>query len=183
MYLQDLPVEMSQHELLAYLGRTLPVSTYLEVGVRDGCTLWVMIESALETIRLVACSDTWTTDHGGTGRSSHEHIDRLLHAISYFHYGREALWLDGRSQLTLPGLIGKHTFDLVHIDGSHDYADALEDFRNGWALTSQALVAHDLKYGPVLDAWKKFLSDVPVPSHRIFTGGHGTAVALTRSLI
>lgn len=170
--------EMTQHEILAYLARTLPVRSYLEVGVRDGCTLWVVQEASIQTLRLVALADDWGKAHGGTGRGSHDHIDRLLSAVCYYHNGGEVMWLDGRSQETLPALAEERPdlrFDLVHIDGSHDYEDAYEDFVHGWALCAGVLVAHDAGHKPVRRAMERFAEEEGV-EWRDFVGGHKTSI-------
>lgn len=167
--------EASQHEVLARLSRLLPARSYLEVGVRDGCTLWVVLE-ANPSIQRLALADDWGTAHGGTGRGSHEHIAQLLRSIGW--PGR-VLWLDGRSQDTLPELhlrVPAPTFDLVHVDGDHSYGAALADLRNCWPLTAGAMVVHDADLvGDVRRAIEEFAVDEGINwSHH--TGGHGTAV-------
>lgn len=167
--------EASQHEILARLARLLPVRSYLEVGVRDGCSLWVVLEANPRIMRL-ALADDWGTTHGGTGRGSHEHVAALLRNIGW--PGR-VLWLDGRSQETLPELsmrVPTPTFDLVHIDGDHSYDGALADLRNCWPLTTAAMIVHDVDLvADVRRAVEQFSAESwLVWSHH--TGGHGTAV-------
>ena len=172
--------EASQHEVLARLARSMPARSFLEVGVRDGCSLWVVIEAARESLKLVACADDWGVDHGGTGRGTHEHIDQLLRAIGYYAEGGEVAWLDGRSQETLPALTEEQpslAFDLVHVDGNHDEDLALQDLENGWRLAASggAMVSHDTKFSQVGRACQRFSADAGVtPTY--LSGGHGTAV-------
>lgn len=165
----------SQHEILARLARLLPARSYLEVGVRDGCSLWVVLE-ANSLIGRLALADDWGTAHGGTGRGSHEHVARLLRDISWS--GR-TVWLDGRSQETLPALrmrVPTPKFDLVHVDGDHSYGGALVDLRNCWPLTQRAMVVHDVDLvAEVRRAVEDFAAEINLEwSH--YTGGHGTAV-------
>lgn len=167
--------EASQHEILARLSRLLPAQSYLEVGVRDGCSLWVVLE-ANSRIKRLALADDWGTSHGGTGRGSHEHVAALLRDIGW--PGR-VTWLDGRSQETLPELgmrVPTPKFDLVHVDGDHSYRGALADLRNCWPLTLRAMVVHDVDLvADVRRAVEKFsLESRREWSHH--TGGHGTAV-------
>lgn len=173
--------EATQHEILARLARQLQIETYLEVGVRDGCTLWVVQEASVGRLKLAALADDWGSAHGGTGAGDHDHIDRLLRAIMFYYHGGRALWLDGKSQETLPLLLQESPglrFDLVHIDGDHDEEPAYQDFCNGWALCGGAMVAHDMGYTPTRKAMERFLSDhmvSDVPA-RWFSGGRGTTV-------
>ncbi len=173
---------MSQHEILARLARKMPVESYLEVGVRDGATLWTVIEAACESLRLVACCDTWSDAHGGTDRGSHDHIDRLLSAVLYYYREGQVVWLDGDSAETLPALLASEPdrrFDLVHIDGDHSEGHALVDMKNGWNLTGRILVAHDTNYSAVKNAWEEFVlgAEGLACCQRNLTG-RGTGVAV-----
>ncbi len=173
---------MSQHEILARLARKMPVESYLEVGVRDGATLWAVIEADYESLRVVACSDTWGNAHGGTDRGGHDHIDRLLSAVLYYYRKGEAMWLDGDSAETLPALLDREPdrrFDLVHIDGDHSEGHALVDMKNGWALTGRILVAHDTNYSAVSNAWEKFVVGAEGLAYcQRYRTGRGTGVAV-----
>lgn len=177
----NIPSAASQHEILAILARSLPVSSYLEVGVRDGCTVWVVQEAAVHTIRLLALADDWGTEHGGTGRGSHDHIHRLLSAVNYYSNGGGVIWLDGKSQATLPKLRSDRPrllFDLAHVDGSHDEEPAYQDLVNCWKMlrVGGCLVAHDVRHTPVSNAIDRFRRQAGCKVE-IYQGGHGTAVA------
>ena len=174
--------EMSQHEILARLARKMPVESYLEVGVRDGATLWAVVEADYASLRVVACSDTWGDEHGGTNRGGHDHIDRLLSALLFYYRGGKVIWLDGDSAAELPLLLKsepERRFDLVHIDGDHSEGHALVDMVNGWALTGRILVAHDVNVDAVKNAWEEFVVGAEGLGYcqRYFTG-RGTGVAV-----
>jgi len=174
--------DMSQHEVLARLTRTLYVSSYLEVGVRDGATLWAVIEAGYESLQLVGVSDTWGDEHGGSDRGNHDHIDRLLSATLYYHRGGEVVWLDGDSAETLPAFHRDHPdilFDLVHIDGDHSEGHQLTDLQNGWDLTRCVLIAHDTNVKEVYDAWSQFIAEAKgVTAHDNFNTGRGIGIAM-----
>lgn len=174
----DLSPEMTQHEILARIARQLPVRSFLEIGVRDGCTMWVVQEASIQTIRLMALADTWGDTHGGNGRGSHDHIDRLLSAICYYHNGGDVIWLDGDSRETLPELREQRPdlrFDLVHVDGEHSEEAALSDLTNGWAMCEGAMVAHDCRVGRVRRAINTFSAEHGVEAE-FYDGGHGTCL-------
>lgn len=168
----ELDQDATQHEILARLSRLLPARSYMEVGVRDGCTLWVAIEANPKGITRLALSDTWGDEHGGNGRGSHEHIARLLSAVGW---SGSVSWLDGRSQETVPEFLAD-PFDLVHIDGDHSYEGALADLRNCWPLTDRVMVVHDYHLVPeVREAVENFVAESGAfcTNH---DGGNGTAV-------
>ena len=173
---------MSQHEILARVARKMPVKSFLEVGVRDGATLWTVVEADYESLRLVACADNWLDAHGGTNRGSHDHIDRLLNAVLFYYRGGEALWLDGDSAEQLPELSRQRPdlrFDLVHIDGDHSEGHALVDMKNGWNLTGRILVAHDTNYSAVKNAWEEFVVGAEGLAYcQRYLTGRGTGVAV-----
>jgi hypothetical protein len=178
---------MSQHEILARLARTMPVESFLEVGVRDGGTLWAVVEADYEHLQLVACADNWLDAHGGTDRKTHDHIDRLLSAVLYYYRKGEVIWLDGDSAAQLPALLDREPdrrFDLVHIDGDHSEGHALIDLRNGWNLTrggGGVIVCHDVNYVEVRNAWREFLDGCEaedLADYYAFGTGRGTGVAI-----
>lgn len=172
----------TQHEILARVTRLLPVRTYLEVGVRDGCTLWVVVEAGMGSLETVILADDWGRRHGGTNRGSHAHVAALLRTIGF---GGSTVWLDGPSQETLPAFTpgSEEGVDLVHLDGDHDEEPAYQDVTNGWRLVRPggALVVHDTRLAGVARAMHRFVDDVgdAVDYH---TGGKGTAVAWKEGL-
>ena len=179
-----LEAEMSQHEILARLTRTMPVESFLEVGVRDGATLWAVVEAGYEHLKMVACADNWLDAHGGTNRGTHDHIDRLLKAVLYYYREGQVIWLDGDSAAQLPELsrTSARRFDLVHIDGDHSEGHALVDLRNGWNLTGEGgvIVCHDTNYVEVRNAWEYFIAETEMPTadHHSFLTGRGCGVAV-----
>jgi hypothetical protein len=123
--------------------------------------------------RLVLC-DTWDNASGGTGRGSNAHIRALLTELGY---GGGAVFLDGRSQDLLPAFAADNPwarFDLVNVDGSHDYADTLADLEVAWPLTD-LMVIHDTSLPSV---WKAVREFGAVNEARVYAafGDQGTAV-------
>lgn len=105
-------------------------STYLEIGVKDGESLRKCI-SLVAPSRLILC-DTYSVAYGGTGRNSHEHIEKLLIEINYFG---EVIYLDGKSQEQVPLFNDKQPepyIDIALIDGDHSAEGAAADLVNVW---------------------------------------------------
>ena len=132
--------DASQHEILAVLARTLPVRRYLEVGVQEGCSLWVVHEAAKRTLRHVALCDDWGREAGGSGRGDHDHITHMMRGLGY---RGELFYLDGQSQDRVPSLRERrpeYRAELIHIDGDHRHPAVLEDLRNCWPICTGAMV-------------------------------------------
>lgn len=142
-------VNCFHYDLLSDLART--VESYLEIGVQEGNSLAAVVLSN-KTINVTLC-DTWGLAHGGTGRGSHAHIDVMLDTMK--HTGLR-WYLDGLSAEQLPTLSGK-TFDLVHVDGDHSEAGALQDLKLAWLLTKRVMVVHDIFFESVRNAAFMFL--------------------------
>lgn len=171
--------EASQHEILAVLARSLPACRYLEIGVREGCTLWVVCEAGMGHLTRVTLCDTWDNRHGGTNRRSHAHIPPLLRAIGY---QGESRYLDGRSQSLIPGELTGEVFDLIHVDGDHDEDAALADLTNCYPLLrlGGAMVVHDTRWPSVARSIERYVDESGTkPS--MHTGGKGTAVFWRRA--
>lgn len=145
-------------------------SSYLEIGVREGESLRAALEShSIE--RLLLC-DTWGKTAGGTNRGSHDHISALLDALGY---KRQVEFLDQKSQLVQWKAMSSW-WDLVNIDGGHEYAEALADMNNLWPLTRRAMVVHDISLESVWKAVLKFGSSrTDAIAHCAF-GDQGTIV-------
>ncbi len=142
---------MIDHALFRTLRRFAPgVRSYLEIGVRDGDSLAVVL--AVAPIERLALADNWSGNYGGTGRRGHEHIKRLLGEIGVWR-GR-VLWLDGDSKTTVPTLT--ETFDLVTVDGDHSAAGANADLENVLPLVAPGGVV--------------ILDDICHPAHRELEG-------------
>lgn len=130
--------DASLHATLRFLADD--VRDYLEIGCRDGDSLREVVLHAPALKRVVVC-DLWGSDFGGTGRGSHEHIDKLLDDLGYTG---ERVFLDGDSRETVPTIRG--TFDLVLVDGDHSDEGARADLTNAWPLVAPGgtLLFHDI---------------------------------------
>jgi predicted O-methyltransferase YrrM len=159
------------YELIAQLARR--ARSYLEIGVQEGGSLRRVVAASQVLTRLVLC-DTWGNAHGGTGRGSHAHIDALLDQLGY---QGEVLFLDGRSQDTLPTLDPESGFDLVFVDGDHTTEGAAVDLELAWRVCSGVMVAHDIEYS---DVWNAVLAFGKAHggqcSAQVCFGGHCSAI-------
>ena len=130
--------DASLHATLRFLADD--VRDYLEIGCREGDSLREVVLHATALKRVVVC-DLWGIDYGGTGRGSHDHIDRLLDELGFTG---ERVFLDGDSRETVPPIRG--TFDLVLVDGDHSDEGARADLENAWPLVADGgtLLFHDI---------------------------------------
>jgi hypothetical protein len=162
------------HELLAELA--LEASTYLEVGVQDGHSLAAVV-GANPAIDVVLC-DTWGSEHGGTGKGSHAHIEERLNTL---HHTGTRVYLDGYSRLLIPTLTQR--FDLVHIDGDHSPEGCLADLRMCWPLTAVRMVVHDqILLVDVRNATFAFLPERSAEFAHIFlSAADGGTLVITRA--
>lgn len=125
-------MEIDLHNLLEKIVKENKISTYLEIGTREGCSLRKVIESNPNLTEIVV-SDLWGTTYGGSGRRSHGHILKLLSELSF---SGKTTFLDGDSKQTIPTLGSEYNnyFDLVLVDGDHSYDGGMADLQNVWNL-------------------------------------------------
>lgn len=177
---------MSNASLYAYMREHLqrhPVRHYLEIGTRDGDSLRVVLEEGGHRLESVWLADTWGSDYGGSGRGSHDHIDRLL---DDFNFAGRRVYLDGNSRDTIPALMPEkaEAFDLVLVDGDHSYEGGMADLVNTWPLVKPggAVLFHDITHPAHPDLRRCF--DEFVSQHRaqskIIEAPYGVGVAWKR---
>jgi hypothetical protein len=134
-------------ELHLYLEKHIQdhiVSTYLEIGTREGDSLSKVVADNTNLKKIVV-ADMWGGLYGGTGRNSHNHISKLL---SDLNYNNSVIFLDGDSKQTIPTLIDNHTnfFDLILVDGDHSYGGGMADLVNVLPLckSNGFILFHDI---------------------------------------
>ena len=103
------------------------VSTYLEIGTREGSSLYNMGLSNSDSLKEIHIVDTWESEYGGSGRGSHDHIDELL---TEMNYSGAVVFHDGSSHDILPSLELENHFDAIYVDGDHSYEGGLNDLNN-----------------------------------------------------
>jgi hypothetical protein len=145
------------HDALELVCQEYKPVTYLEIGVQEGLSLQVAVR-ATKSISFITMIDTWGTEHGGTGRGSHVHIDALLSNEKYHGYVR---YLDGSSHEILPTM-GGELYDLILVDGDHSRSGAIADLAQSWPLlkTDGILVFDDIACPPyphLIHVWKEFI--------------------------
>lgn len=170
--------DASLHATLRFLADD--VRDYLEIGCREGDSLREVVLHATALKRVVVC-DLWGSDFGGTGRGSHDHIDRLLDELSFTG---ERVFLDGDSCQMVPTIRG--TFDLVLVDGDHSDEGAREDLQNAWPLvvSGGTLLFHDIchpAHPGLRRVWWEFVQSLPdCWGTNEFLEGYGVGSALKR---
>ena len=126
---KTLKTERPLDDILISVCKAKPPNRYLEIGTREGGSISAVLTHSEPPPKKVVMCDPWTTEHGGTGRGSHHHIEEVLEGLKF---GGVARFLDGRSQQLSPTL--KETFDLILIDGDHTPCIVAIDVRNCWPL-------------------------------------------------
>lgn len=167
MFERDYQMNKSHYNVLRTLSPHC--HSYLEIGVREGGSLQVVLESP--SIQKITLCDDWGSDYGGTGRGSPDHIVNLLDKLTY--KGQVQI-LSGRSQEMIPTI--DQSFDLTMVDGSHSYDDALSDLCNTWPLTNKYMVVHDAFFTPVLNAIRSFGEMLTIGRVELYFGDTGTMV-------
>ena len=92
-------------DTLVSIVRQKPPKRYLEIGTRLGGSLTVVLKHASHPELLTLC-DSWGKIHGGANKGNHQHIQELLDREDF---RGEVIWLDGKSQSSIPSLFGKST--------------------------------------------------------------------------
>lgn len=171
----ELPVGLIHHSVLAGVAHIVKARSYLEIGVQEGHSLRIVLQSGAP-IKLIGVCDTWGTAHGGTGRGSHEHIQKMLSEINY---RGQVIWMDGRSRIMIPPL--KQQFDFVHVDGDHSEEGAYQDMKIAWEKTAIAMAVHDTNWDQLPEvrrALNRFLDEVICNDVIEFPADKGTTVIL-----
>jgi hypothetical protein len=161
-------VNTGHRELIEILSKQYKPESYLEVGVRDGATIQALLKG--HHPKLITLCDNWSMDNRGA-RQGHNIIMNLFRDM---HYNGNRIWLDGHSQ-ELIDLFRDDSFDIVHIDGEHNYEPARFDVMTGYRLTKNLLIVHDAKFDDVAKAIASAVIMYDNPP-TVYTGGTGTAV-------
>lgn len=163
--------EVSSKTVLAAAARLIKPGSFLEIGVRRGHSMCLVIEasfipddeSALSSMTsnldMVVGIDPWLPGYGGEPNPGPEFVRREIEKFSEI----EVSLLSATSQTALPILreLG-YTFDLINVDGDHSDEGALFDLREcAELLNSGGILAfddithpgHTLK--PVWENWVK----------------------------
>lgn len=152
---------MDLHDSLRYAVKYIQPEAYLEIGVDGGGSLRTVLTAcqALRYVpgRIVLC-DLWT-GHAGHTFNDFGHIAPILR-----DFGARADFVAGDSARTVPGIPGP--FDLILVDGGHEYEQAIADLNNSWPLlrTGGLLVLDDVGhvvYPGVGQAFREFMAAHP----------------------
>jgi len=146
--------QMKQPDFLAYIAGVMAPKTYLEVGVRDGDSVFAVLRGTGTINKLILC-DNWGYVHGGTGRGSHDFVAGKLKP----KFSGEVQYLDGNSSELLPTLQPRAA-DMSHVDGDHSVEGELSDLRLVWPRTRSVMVVHDIYMPSVWEAISTFLQEV-----------------------
>lgn len=137
---------MDLHTYLTNFCKDNNVSSYLEIGTREGDSLKRVVQDNPHIESLV-CADMWGSGWGGSGRGNHNHISKLLETLKY---SKSIKFLDGDSKVTIPelGQSYENYFDLILVDGDHSYEGGMRDLINVFPLCKKGgtILFHDITH-------------------------------------
>lgn len=168
-------------DVLVSIVKQYKIKSYLEVGVNEGRSLSAVIENNphLENLYL---ADSWERRQGGKGRGNHKHIEDLLIKLNY---KGNVVFLDGRSQKTIPEYIAKNPdwrVDLANVDGDHRPKPAREDLKNIFPVADIVVFddIHHKTHGYLDKLWDEELALQDVKWTEKYPRSNGVAVAVLR---
>ena len=165
-YKPDLQGWDSTHPIFSYLIRELKPRLILEVGTWKGASALHMAELLLD-LRLhdaeICCVDTWlgalefwVWDHDDANRYQSLKLVNGFPSV-YYTFLRNVAALGATNFITpfpttsaIAARFFEHhkiLFDLIYVDGSHDYADVSADIHAYWQLTKPGGVLFGDDYG------------------------------------
>jgi predicted O-methyltransferase YrrM len=148
------PGELAMWKTLRRLAEKHQPRSYLEIGVREGDSLKIVLDAA--PVERLALADLWGGTYGGTGRGSHAHVQVMLAERAY---AGDVAWLDGDSGTTIPAFAAAKPapFDMILVDGDHSDAGAGRDLENALRLLAPGGV---LVFDDITHPAHAYLSDV-----------------------
>ena len=168
--------------VLNTLANSLKIEHYLEVGVRQGRSM-AMVVSRRPSVN-VAAFDMWQQDYAGMNNPGPDFVKAQMSRLG--HTGTLE-FINGNSHETLPKYFASHqrqSFDLITIDGDHspegaaaDLRDVLPRLRIGGAIVFDD-IAHPA-HPQLLKVWKEEIANRPEMTSFEFTEiGYGVAFAI-----
>lgn len=144
LVLRDLGQEYASWDALLQIALERHPKSYLEVGTRYGDSLLrVLAGSAPKKLERIVIADIWHESYFGANNNgtqfdrSHKHVERFLTGMGY--RPDQVTYLDGDSAKTVPTLDKREPFDLILVDGDHNFEtpnSADMDLENCWPLVA-----------------------------------------------
>lgn len=136
--------EKSELEYVHGLMESLNPESYLEVGTAEGDSLYVLGSLISETGRI-----HWVDKDESTPRIMRMHVEEMLKPRTITGYS--GLSTDDEAQLD-------EQFDVVMIDGGHDYETVLCDCRRFVPLARKLVLWHDIQLAGVKKAVDEYMA-------------------------
>lgn len=171
LVLRDLGQEYAAWDALLQISLATHPKSYLEVGTRYGDSL-IRVLAGTRLDRIVI-ADIWHESYFGANNNgthfdrSHKHVERFLTAMEY--RPDQILYLDGDSAVTLKFLDKRLPFDLVLVDGDHNWdspTSATSDLFNCWPLVAPGGflvfddISEDQKMAELFTSFKNNVTDM-----------------------
>lgn len=160
----------------------LRVRTYLEIGVRRGRSVGIVVDRAPAVD--VYGFDLWVPDYAGMANPGASFVHDEMARLD--HQGKLDL-ISGDSRTTLPRFLSEHadlSFDLITIDGDHseegaraDLLNALPRLRQGGVMVMDDVAHPQHRY--LKDCWVECVASDPRFDTAMYTDlGYGVAFAV-----
>lgn len=167
---------------LSGLARALQPRRYLEIGVRRGHSLAMVLTQAPACVPVAF--DMWIEDYAGLKNPGKQFVAAQLRAAGC---ERQVEFVDGDSARTVPAYFRRHPdayFDLITVDGDHSVRGALLDLANVLPRVSVggAVVFDDVNnpsHRELRGVWRQVMAEHPEFSGWMFDEvGFGVAFAV-----
>jgi glycosyltransferase involved in cell wall biosynthesis/ADP-heptose:LPS heptosyltransferase/predicted SAM-dependent methyltransferase/predicted O-methyltransferase YrrM len=133
------------HVALAFLADKLHPESYLEVGVRTGCSLLPVLHNS--TVKEIVAVDVWEGDYAGMPNTKEYAAEQINTYKARTNRQCEIEYIKGDSHKRLKELIRSgRNFDLITIDGDHTESGAWEDLEDATRVLADtgAIVFDDI---------------------------------------
>lgn len=133
------------HVALAFLAEKLGPKNYLEIGVRTGCSLVLVLHNS--DVKEVVALDIWNGRYAGLPNTKEYAVKQITSYKTKTNNQAKIEFIKGDSHKELKKLINSgRKFDLITVDGDHSEDGAWEDLQDALKLLTDrgAIVFDDI---------------------------------------
>lgn len=136
--------QQSEPELAELVKEISSAESYLEIGTAEGGSLYYL--APLLGIKSAVCVDL---DEDHTRKIRYQVFAELKSVNCVMFSG------NSKDHSIVDAVKRKGPYDVVLIDGGHDYATVMEDWQNYGPLAAKYLVFHDIQLPAVKAVWEQ----------------------------